>query len=51
MARSGRLQSGRIRPHERDTNNAVPILGANIEVLDEHSSSVRQTEQKILTKE
>jgi len=36
---------GRIRPHERDTNNDAPILGASIDVLDEHSSSVRQTEQ------
>ena len=50
MVRSGRPQSGHICPHECDTNNAVPILGANIEVLDKHSSSVWQTEQNDLDK-
>jgi hypothetical protein len=40
--RSG-VHHGRIRPHERDTNNAVPIIGANIEVTEEHRESVRTT--------
>ena len=50
MARSSWQQSGYICPHEHDTNNTVPILGANIEVWDEHSSSVWQTEQNDLNK-
>ena len=50
MARSSnRAQSGRVRPHERDTNNEAPILGANVEVLEQHSSSVRETEQNDLS--
>jgi hypothetical protein len=45
MARNNRsgVRHGRIRPHERDTNNAVPIIGANIEVTEEHRESVRTT--------
>jgi len=43
-----RRAAGRIRPHERDTNDDAPILGETIEVLAHHSSSVRQTEQKDL---
>jgi hypothetical protein len=41
-----RGSGGRIRPHERDTNyDAASIIGADIEVLEEHSStSVRNTE-------
>ena len=40
---------GRIRPHERATNDEVAILGANVSVSAEHSASVRATEQKDLT--
>ncbi len=36
---------GRIRPHERDTDDSVPILGANIQIQEEHSQGVRNTEQ------
>lgn len=43
MPRGG--SRGRICPHERDTNNDAPILGADIEVQDQHSSSVRETER------
>ena len=39
-----RTTSGRIRPHERDTNDTTAILGADIPVLEEHSISVRDTE-------
>ena len=42
---------GRIRPHERATNDEVAILGANVSVSAEHSASVRATEQKDLTVE
>jgi hypothetical protein len=35
--------NGRIRPHERDTNDAVPIIGEGIEVTEEHKESVRTT--------
>ena len=49
MPRDGR-NTGRIHPHQRDTNNDAPILGANVEILDEHSSSVRQTERMDLEK-
>jgi hypothetical protein len=36
---------GRIRPHERDTDNNAAIIGADIEVLlEEHSTSVQNTE-------
>ena len=38
-----RTASGRIRPHERDTNDTTAILGADIPVLEEHSISVRDT--------
>jgi hypothetical protein len=40
--------SGHICLHECDTNNAAPILGASVEVLDQHSPAVRQTEQNDL---
>ena len=43
----GRGQSGgRIRPHERDVDDSVPILGENIEIQDQHSQEVRLTEQR-----
>ena len=35
--------NGRIQPHERDTNDAVPIIGEGIEVTEEHKESVRTT--------
>jgi hypothetical protein len=41
-----RTSSGCIRPHERDTNYAAAILGADILVLEEHSASVRNTEDQ-----
>ena len=34
---------GRIRPHERDTNDSVPITGEDIEVTENHKESVRTT--------
>lgn len=37
-------RTGRIRPHERETNDTAVILGADIAVLEEHSASVRDTE-------
>ena len=45
MARNNgsRGRHGRIRPHERDTNDAVPISGEDIEVTEEHKESVRTT--------
>ena len=41
-------RAGRIRPHERDTDDTVEILGANIEVSAEHTASVRATERQDL---
>ena len=38
-----RGRHGRIRPHERDTNDAVPIIGEDIEVTENHKESVRTT--------
>ena len=38
-----RGRHGRIRPHERDTNDAVPIIGEDIEVAEGHKESVRTT--------
>jgi hypothetical protein len=45
MARNNgsRGHHGRIRPHQRDTNDAVPIIGEDIEVTEEHRESVRTT--------
>ena len=45
MTRSSgsRGHHGRIQPHERDTNDAVPIIGEDIEVSEEHKESVRTT--------
>jgi hypothetical protein len=45
MARNdgSRGHHGRIRPHQRDTNDAVPIIGEDIEVTEEHRESVRTT--------
>jgi len=45
---SRRPRSGRLPHHLRDTNNKAPILGANVEVLEEHSVAVRETEQNDL---
>ena len=44
MPRGG--SSGRIRPHERDTNDDAPILGADVPVSAVHKESVRSTELK-----
>lgn len=45
---------GRIRPHQRDTNDEVQIIGAGeIAVLDEHTEQIRVTEDhglKLATK-
>jgi hypothetical protein len=49
MARSGQRRSGRIYPHERDTNDGVPIFGRDVEILEEHSVAVRETERNDLT--
>jgi hypothetical protein len=43
MAARGR--GGRIRSHERDTDDSAAILGANLQILVEHSQGVRITEQ------
>jgi len=47
MPRNG--GGGRIRPHERSTDDDAAIIGADIEVLEEHSTSVRDTEQKTIS--
>jgi Cft2 family RNA processing exonuclease len=44
MARSGQRRNGRIYPHERDTNDGVPILGGDVKILEEHSVAVHETE-------
>lgn len=42
---TGGAAQGCIHPQEWDRNNDAPILGTNIKVFNEHSSSVQQTEQ------
>ena len=46
MARGG--GGGRIRPHERDTNDSVAILGVNLKIQAAHSQGVRNTERRAL---
>ena len=46
-----RTTGGRIRPHERDTNDVAVVIGADIAVLEEHSISVRNTEVQHVSKE
>jgi hypothetical protein len=46
-----RRHAGRIRPHERDTNDEAAILGADVDILEQHSSAVRQTEQNDLVRD
>ena len=41
-----REAGGQRRPHERDLNNNVPIIGTNVYVLEVHSVSVWLTEAK-----
>jgi hypothetical protein len=43
--RGGRGSGGRIRPHERETDNSA-ILGADLEIQAAHSQGVRNTEQR-----
>ena len=40
---SRQRRGGRILPHERDTNDAVPILGDNIEVADNYQQQHNET--------
>jgi hypothetical protein len=44
MARGG--GGGRIWPHERETNDYVAILGADLKIQAAHSQGVRNTEQR-----
>ena len=39
-------RGGRIRTHERATNDDTQILGVDVNVHEEHIVSVRQTEAK-----
>jgi hypothetical protein len=41
-----RQQGGRIRLFERETDDSVVILGANLEIQAAHSQGVRITEQR-----
>jgi hypothetical protein len=43
---SSQRRGGRIRPHQRDANDDVEILGANIAVSAEHVASVKATERQ-----
>jgi hypothetical protein len=45
---SSQRRAGRIRPHQRDADDNVEILGANIAVSAEHTSSVKATERQDL---
>ena len=49
MPSSQNPQTGRIRTHERVTNNAT-ILGGGIEINPQHQASVRDTESNRLSK-
>ena len=44
-------QTGRIRPSYRATDDSAPILGANIPIIANHRSQVRETESKIKQKQ
>jgi hypothetical protein len=48
---SSQRRAGRIRPHERDTDDTVEILGANVAVSAEHAASVRATVRQDLNVE
>jgi hypothetical protein len=39
-------QTGRIRPDQRDTDDTVPIIGADIAIDEEHDAAVQDTESK-----
>ncbi len=39
-------RGGRIRPFERETDDSVAILGADLEIQAAHSQGVRNTEQR-----
>jgi hypothetical protein len=45
-----RLRGGRIRAHERDTNDTDAILGADIAVRDEDLAKIRTTEEQLKEK-
>jgi hypothetical protein len=45
---SSQRRGGRIRPHQRDADDNVEILGANIAVSAEHTASVKATERQDL---
>ena len=46
---SSHSRRGRIHPHQRDTNDEVPILGAGVAVSEDHSAAVRNTELKTIS--
>ena len=41
---TSRGNHGRVRPHERDTNNDIPIIGTNLTVAAAHSQCIKETE-------
>ena len=38
--------SGRILPHQRDTNDATPVIGGNITLRNQHRAAIETTEGK-----
>ena len=52
MTRSSgsRGRHGRIRPHERDTDDSVAIIGEGIHVTQEHSESVLSHDRVVVTR-
>jgi hypothetical protein len=46
MASANRQRGGRIRSHERETNDNAVILGADLVVQEEHLTSFRNTENQ-----
>ena len=46
---SSQRRGGCIRPHQRDVDDSVVILGANVAVSAEHIASVKATERQDLS--
>ena len=46
MAGGDKRSRGRVRTHDRDTNDGDEILGASLNIGVEHSTEVRNTNQK-----
>ena len=44
--RGGGSSDGRRRSHQREVDDAAPLIGANVEVSGEHAEEIRGTESQ-----